>query len=144
MTDQLTEQKQQRDYWMKDNSIFVHDGWKYGIAKDGRTVCVGPVSGVILTPQDTKKVVQKVKDEGLQGETKEQVVFAQPKTVSPQPLGEKKVTGRPMLDLPAEKIQSLYSQGLSVKKIMEQLKAEEVKVSRRTVYNVIAGQKVLV
>ena len=133
----MTDQKPSRDYWMKDNAIFVCDGWKYGLTKDGSTVCVGPVSGAIQTTPVAEKVVQKVKDKGLGEEKEERVVFAQPKT------DKEKVIGRPVLDLPAERINALYSQGLSVTKIMAQLKAEGVKVSRRTIYNVIAGQKVL-
>ena len=60
----MTEQKQTRDYWMKDNSIFVCDGWKYGIAPDGRTVCVGPVSGVSQTTPVQEKPVTKPQLEG--------------------------------------------------------------------------------
>lgn len=134
---------QNKDYWMKDNNILVCDGWKYGVAKDGSTICVGPVSGATQTTPVAEKVVQKVKDEGLQGEKEEQVVFAQPETVSCQPPDGKKVIGRPTLDLPVGRICTLNSQGISVTKIIEQLQADNIKVSRRTVYNVIAGQKVL-
>lgn len=52
----MTDQKPSRDYWMKDNAIFVCDGWKYGVTKDGSTVCVGPVA----KPTETTPVAQKV------------------------------------------------------------------------------------
>ena len=53
----MTEQKQPRDYWTKDGAFFVCDGYKYGIAPDGSTVCVGPVSGVTQTTPVAEKVV---------------------------------------------------------------------------------------
>ena len=60
----MTEQKQSRDYWMKDNNIFVCDGWKYGLAKDGSTVCVGPVAGAIQTTPAQENPVTEPKLEG--------------------------------------------------------------------------------
>ena len=81
----MPEEKQQRDYWTKDNSIFVCDGWKYGIAPDGSTVCVGPVSGVIQTTPVAEKVV-------LQHAIKGNVLTA------PKPIGvlqQKHKGGRP-------------------------------------------------
>jgi len=56
----MTDQKKQKDYWMKDNSIFVCDGQKYMIAPDGSTICTGPVSGVIQTTPVAKKPVAKI------------------------------------------------------------------------------------
>ena len=56
----MTDQKPSRDYWMKDNSIFVCDGWKYGITKDGSTVCVGPVAKPTETPPEPQKPVAKI------------------------------------------------------------------------------------
>jgi len=60
----MTEQQQQKDYWMKDNSIFVCDGWKYMIAPDGSTICTGPVSGANQKPQDNKNPVAKILTKG--------------------------------------------------------------------------------
>lgn len=60
----MTEQKPSRDYWMKDNAIFVCDGWKYGITKDGSTVCVGPVSGAIQTTPVQENPVAKIPTKG--------------------------------------------------------------------------------
>ncbi len=60
----MTEEKQSRDYWTKDNSIFVCDGWKYGIAPDGSTVCVGPVAGAIQTTPAQENPVAKIPTNG--------------------------------------------------------------------------------
>ena len=60
----MTEPKQQKDYWAKDNSIFVCDGWKYGITPNGKTVCVGPVSGVIQTTPGAENSVAKIPTNG--------------------------------------------------------------------------------
>lgn len=68
----MPDQKQPRDYWIKDNSIFFCDGQKYGIAKDGSTVCAGSVSGVTETPQDTKKLVAKLPIKGIGRELPQQ------------------------------------------------------------------------
>jgi len=60
----MTDQKQSKDYWMKDNSIFVCDGRKYLIAPDGSTVCTGPVSGATQTTPVAKNSVAKIPTNG--------------------------------------------------------------------------------
>ena len=45
----------QKDYWTKDGAFFVCDGWKYGIAPDGRTVCVGQVEKVAVKPPNQRE-----------------------------------------------------------------------------------------
>lgn len=57
MPEQLTEQKPTKDTWIKDNSLFVCDGQKYGITKDGSTVCGGSVPGATQTTPVAGKVV---------------------------------------------------------------------------------------
>lgn len=85
----MTEQKQQKDYWMKDNSIFVCDGLKYGVAKDGSTVCVGPVSGVIQTTPAQENAVTKPQLEGnLPVQEKEEVLLHKNKGGRPRKEGE--------------------------------------------------------
>ena len=54
-----------KDYWTKDGAFFVHYGKKYGVEPDGQTVCVGPVSGATLTPQDSKNSVTKIATKGI-------------------------------------------------------------------------------
>ena len=56
----MPDQKPSRDYWEKDNAIFVCDGWKYGLTKDGSTVCVGPVAKPTETPPEPQKPVAKI------------------------------------------------------------------------------------
>jgi hypothetical protein len=52
--------------------------------------------------------------------------------------------GRPVKDLPVERIKDLYAQGGKVTDILKQLKAEGYEVSRRTIYNILAGQRVMI
>jgi len=47
----------QKDYWMKDNSIFVCDGEKFGVVPSGETIGLGPVSGANQKPPEPKKIV---------------------------------------------------------------------------------------
>jgi len=56
----MTVQKQERDYWTSDGAFFVCDGWKYGIAPDGSTVCVGRATGANHKPQNRKLGVSKI------------------------------------------------------------------------------------
>ncbi len=72
-----------------------------------------------------------------------------PATVFAQPDNENRKPGvisggRPAKDLPVEKIQNLFSRGGSVTDILRQLQIEGITVSRRTVYNILAGQRVMV
>ena len=69
-------------------------------------------------------------------------VFAQPDNENIKPGAIS--SGRPAKILPVEKIQNLFAQGGSVTEILRQLEIEGITVSRRTVYNVLAGQKVMV
>ena len=69
-------------------------------------------------------------------------VFAQPDNENRKPGAIS--GGRPAKDLPVEKIQDLFAQGSSVTEILRQLEIEGITVSRRTVYNVLAGQRVMV
>jgi len=64
MPDQLTNQKQSKDYWIKDNALFVCDGWKYGITKEGATVCTGSVPGATQTTPVAEKPVAKIPTNG--------------------------------------------------------------------------------
>lgn len=57
MPEELTDQKPSKDYWIKDNALFICDGQKYGLTKDGSTVSVGPVPGVVQTTPVAEKVV---------------------------------------------------------------------------------------
>ena len=85
----MTEEKQQKDYWMKDNNIFVCDGWKYGIAKDGSTVCVGPVSGVIqTTPVKENPVTKPLTKGNVPVEQPVEVLLHQNKGGRPRKEGE--------------------------------------------------------
>jgi hypothetical protein len=52
--------------------------------------------------------------------------------------------GRPAKELPEEKIRELYAQGASVTEIHEQLETEGYELSRRTIYNILSGQRVLI
>ena len=84
----MTEQKQPRDYWTKDNSIFVCDGWKYGITPDGETVCVGPVSGASDKPQDIKNLVAKIPTNGKLPPDLEKGIMQQEKRGRGRPVKE--------------------------------------------------------
>ena len=75
-------------------------------------------------------------------ETPHTTVFAQPDGENIKPGANS--GGRPAKDLPVEKIQDLFAQGDSVTEILRQLEIEGITVSRRTVYNVLAGQRVMV
>lgn len=77
----MTEQKQQRDYWMKDNNIFVCDGYKYQIAPTGETVCTGPVTGAVSGQQEQASGVAKLATNG--------------KVPPPEVLQQKNAGGRP-------------------------------------------------
>ena len=75
-------------------------------------------------------------------ETPHTTVFAQPDNENRKPSVIS--GGRPAKDLPVEKIQNLFAQGGSVTEILRQLEIEGITVSRRTVYNVLASQRVMV
>lgn len=86
----MTEQK---DYWTKDNSIFVCDGWKYGIAPDGSTVCVGSVSGVNQTiPVQEKPVTNPQLEGNLSAQETAEVLLQKNKGGRPRKAGGEPVS----------------------------------------------------
>ena len=69
-------------------------------------------------------------------------LFAQPDNEPETPDGGLK--GRPVMSLPMEKILAMFASGEKVPDIKKQLEAEGIKVSRRSLYYIKAGQRVLV
>lgn len=49
-----------------------------------------------------------------------------------------------MVVLPVEKINQWADKGMKVPDILKELEHQGIKVSRRTVYNILAGQRVLI
>ena len=81
-------------------------------------------------------------DEIANKETLPTRLFAQPdKAPEPPDSGLK---GRPVMSLPMEKILAMFASGEKVPDIKKQLEAEGIKVSRRSLYYIKAGQRVLV
>lgn len=68
--------------------------------------------------------------------------FAQPANEPEPPDGGLK--GRPVMDLPMKKILEMFADGKKVPEIIRQLEADGIKVSRRSLYYIKAGQRVLV
>lgn len=143
-----TGETKSKDGWMQDKAFFVCDSWKYGIAKDGTTVCVGPVSGATKASPAQEEPVQNSKDIGKVG----RLIIAQPEPVPCQPINRKKATGaggqrpgagRKQLALPVDLIKDLHTQGADVAEIMNQLQDKGFPASRRTIYTILAGQKVM-
>lgn len=52
--------------------------------------------------------------------------------------------GRPRKDIPLERIKDMVAQGAGITEIMRELKSQGISVSRRTIFRLLAGQKVLV
>ena len=69
-------------------------------------------------------------------------LFAQPDSALKTPDGGLK--GRPVKDLPVERIMEMFADGAKIPAVMKQLQAEGIKVSRRSLYYIKAGQRVLV
>lgn len=109
----MTDQKQPKDCWMKDNALFICDGWKYGTAKDGQTVCVGSVAVATQTTPVAKEGVTTPEPEGLHT----------PQVVTPQ-------TVSPLSD----KIMAIKDwEKLGSRTIAKQLRKEGVEVSHMTI-----------
>jgi hypothetical protein len=52
--------------------------------------------------------------------------------------------GRPRKDIPMERIKDLVAQGAGITEIMRELKSQGISVSRRTIFRLLAGQRVMV
>jgi len=128
MPDQLTEQKQSKDYWIKNDALFVCDGQKYGLTKDGSTVCAGSVPGATQTLPAQEKGVT----------TPAPMALHTPQDVTPP----ETVTTSPLSD----KIMALEGwEGLGSRTIAKLLKKEGVEVSHMTISRALnkMRQKVL-
>lgn len=124
----MTDQNPSKDTWVKDNSLFVCDGKKYGLTKEGQTVCGGPVSGATQTLPAQEKGVT----------TPAPMALHTPQDVTPPEI----VTTSPLSD----KIMALEGwESLGSRTIAKLLKKEGVKVSHMTISRALnkMRQKVL-
>ena len=95
-----------------------------------------------IPKDDANKRRAKTPKEVATFKTPHSEVFAHPDNENRKPGAMS--GGRPALDLPIEEIKTMSDNGMKVKEIVRQLKADGIEVSRRTVYNVLAGQRVMV
>ena len=95
-----------------------------------------------MPKDDANKRCAKTPKEVATLKTPHSEVFAHPDNENRKPGAIS--GGRPALDLPVEKIKTMSDGGMKASEIARQLKADGIKVSRRTVYNVLAGQRSMV
>ena len=79
----------QRDYWTKNDSIFICDGQGYAVAKNGATVCIGPVHDdgspredvyiALVSVSTAESDVTKIKDDVMVRDKPSEGFLLQPK-----------------------------------------------------------------
>ena len=114
----------QRDHWTKNDSIFICDGQGYAVAKNGATVCIGPVDDDGNPLEDVSNAPEK----------RQGVV----EPVTKPPLDEMVKADDIYTDVTAT-IRSMAAEGKSTREIAVVLESQGIKISHMTVSRRLQG-----
>lgn len=105
-----------------------------------------PCKGPAWVPKEGGKPRRQKHDKGNTTQYSRCEVFAHAAITADNDFGKKlpNKNGRPLLNLPVDKILRLAGGGTGVPEILKVLDSDGVRVSRRTIYSILSGQRALV
>jgi hypothetical protein len=125
------------DYLEPGDQVFCNMGKRYGVDKNGRTVCIGSVDDVAPVTAGPAPVSAAIVSD-VTSRTNNKEVSLQGKGILYTHTGKR---GRPSCQIPEDTIRQLAFKGMGSKLIAKELKSQGVEVSYQTIERRLAGVK---